>query len=359
MINTRTASFVRIALVIVAASLAFVACVAEPAPDDDGTAPTYQGAQPEDPPPVGEDAGSSNVEDTRCPAVGGIAYERPRPNVMLLVDRSGSMAEPGACSEATCPSKWEQLRALGDYLADIKTQARLGLSFFPSSEDGSGCSVASGVVVPLSDAPDVDQSILGSVALTSPGGGTPIAAALDELEQNGGLDDPDRDNIVVLLTDGMPNCACEGDMECERAAAITAVGGLVERDVPVRLHVVGFGGSATAASDTLTAMAVAAGTALPGPTYYQADTVEGLVQRLYQIAAGVAPCRFTLDTAPPSDSLLVWLDDALVAPCTTGGCDSGYTYDEAAGVVELHGTSCAAIRDGQCHNVWFDTTPSE
>jgi hypothetical protein len=48
-----------------------------------------------------------------CPGAQGIAYEQPRPNEMLLVDRSGSMSSPGSCDTGACPSKWNQLLALG------------------------------------------------------------------------------------------------------------------------------------------------------------------------------------------------------------------------------------------------------
>ncbi|MDP2339490.1 MAG: vWA domain-containing protein [Deltaproteobacteria bacterium] len=294
-----------------------------------------------------------------CPSVGGIAYERPHPNVMLLVDRSGSMNEPGACAAATCGSKWSQLLSLGSYLGAVKQFARLGLSVFPS-EGGDGCHVSSGLMVPITDASNVDQRILGVVQSMGADGRTPISQALDEAALNGGLDATDRDNIIVLLTDGTPNCACAGDAVCEQEQAVEAVRRLVNRDIPIRLYVVGFGASAAVAGETLSAMAEAAGTALPGPVkYHQADRIEDLIGRLFELAADLAPCRFNLDELPEPADLTVHLDDGLVAACSTEPCTSGYTYDVDAGVVELQGASCQAVRDGACHSVWFDTASSE
>lgn len=293
---------------------------------------------------------------TACGVAPGIGYEQPRPNVMLLVDRSGSMSAPGGCAAGSCPSKWQQLLALGGYLADVKQHARLGLTVFPSLE-GEACSVGAGTMVPLSDADDVDAQILDSVARIAPGGRTPIAAALDALTATGALDDPTRDNVIVLLTDGQPNCTCEGDdADCEREEAIAAVTRLADRPVPVTLDVVGFGASATAASATLSAMAETAGSAIPGPvSYFQAETVEQLIGRLYQVAAGLAPCRFLLDELPAEDALVVHVDDGEAEACADAPCLAGYSYDRAGGVVELHGETCEAIRDGGCHNVWFES----
>ncbi len=309
-------------------------------------------------PPPAPDASDDDAVDAappnQCPGAGGIEYQQPAPNVLLLVDRSGSMGEPGACATSTCPTKWQQLLALGSYLGDVKTRARLGMNVFPAPGD-PGCGVSSEPLVPISQAPDVDQQILQAVATVGPGGRTPIAAALDEIGDSGLLDDATRDNVVVLLTDGMPNCACEDDGECERDAAVAAVTALRNRAVPIRVDVVGFGYSADTASDTLSAMAVAAGTDLPGEVkYFRAGTIEELIARLYQVAAGLAPCRFSLDDRPPPAELVVHLDDTEVAACENAPCGAGYVYQEAQGMVELYGASCAAIRDGQCHQVWFE-----
>jgi hypothetical protein len=161
----------------------------------------------------------------------------------------------------------------------------------------------------------------------------------------------------VLLTDGLPNCTCDNDAQCEQDEAVAAVERLRNLPVPIKLDVVGFGESAAVAADTLSAMAVAAGSDIDGPVeYFRAETIEELIGRLYQIAAGLAPCRFNLDDLPPAEDLVVHLDDGVVAPCTDVECAAGYTYDRDGGYVELEGASCAAIRDGACHSEWFETT---
>lgn len=314
---------------------------------DAGTAPRPDAGTSSEP-EGGPDGGASDD------AGRGISSSAVKPNVLLLVDRSGSMAEPSDCGEDTCPSKWDQLRGLGVYLEEAKGLARLGLAMFPSPEEGS-CSVRSSLRVPLTDDPDVDEQILAEATRVRPGGSTPVAAALDEMGRVGGLDDPERDNILLVLTDGQPNCACSvGETLCERNEAVAAVERIAGREVPVDVDIIGFGASAREADETLTAMAEAAG----DERYYQSDTIEELVSTLYDVAVANVPCTFELDGAPEPERLVVWKDGEEVSACSTDPCEAGYTYDEMAKTVELHGSTCSALRDGEDHDVWFDERSS-
>jgi hypothetical protein len=302
--------------------------------------------------PVDPDDPPDDPPDDQCDEP-GICYNAVKANVMLLVDRSGSMSEPADCGQASCPSKWDQLLSLSAYLGEAKGLANLGLAVFPSPEY-NGCEVAGGLLVPLSGHPDVDDHIMAAIAQVRPGGKTPIAAALDELRLSGAISDPDRDNTVVILTDGKPNCACENnDDACERDAVVAAIQRLENGDPPVDIDVIGFGASAHEAHETLAAMAQAAG----DDHYYQSDTIEDLIGTMYEISVGKVPCTFDLDEWPEPDKLIVWMDDVQVPPCTTDPCESGYTYDPSEGVVEFHGVTCNALRDGEGHNVWFDQLP--
>lgn len=325
-----------------------VAC-AEPL-DEVEPAPTWDGGTAREDAGGGfEDAGTADAGRDAGPGIGASAV---KPNVMLLIDRSGSMAEPSDCGSTDCPSKWDQLLGLGAYLGEAKGLARLGMAMFPAPGE-EGCGVAGALRVPLSESPDVDERILAETMSVSPGGRTPVAGALDSMGRIGGLDDPDRKNILLVLTDGRPNCSCTDDPVCEREAAVAAVERLRARDVPVDVDIIGFGQSARDADATLMAMAVAAG----DDHYYQADTIEELIGTLYEVSTRNVPCRFHLDEWPEPDRLLVWKDDEEVPECTSEPCTEGYTYDPSTGVVELRGTSCEALRDGERHSVWFDTRP--
>lgn len=49
------------------------------------------------------------------------------------------------------------------------------------------------------------------------------------------------------------------------------------------------------------------------------------------------------------------LDDNEVAACENAPCGAGSTCDVDNGTVEIFGATCAAIRDGQRHQVWFES----
>jgi hypothetical protein len=280
----------------------------------------------------------------------GIAYDAERTNNMLLIDRSGSMAEPSDCGETSCLSKWDQLLSLRGYLTEVKLVANLGLTLFPSPEH-QGCSVESSVMVPITDSQDVDERIMDILLASIPGGRTPMAAALDRLAESGELDDPEVDTNVIILTDGQPNCICDsGDSECERSAAIDAVERLMRQYPELDVYIIGFGASAHEAHDTLTAMAQVGGE----NRFYQADTIEDLIGRLYEVAIENVPCTFYLDEWPEPENLIVWMDQEQVPPCQGWPCESGYVYEPSIGVVDLVGDACEDLRDGERHMVWFE-----
>lgn len=325
---------------IAAASLA-LACACAPPVGPDSEDPT-------DRPDSGAGASSTDAGPAEVP---GIRSSAIKPNVMLLIDRSGSMATPTDCGAASCPSRWDELLSLGSYLAEAKQLARLGLAVFPGY--GQSCGVDANILVPLGDAENIDELILTAAAQSAPGGGTPLAAALDRVVEQGRLDDPQRDNILLIMTDGDPNCACptNGDRACERASAVAAVERAVRRPVPIDIDVIGFSSSALSAQQTLTAMAAAAGDA----RYYQANTIEELIGTLYEVSVSRVPCKFNLDEWPEPGRLIVWMDGQQVAACTAQPCQRGYVYDPTTGVVVFEGETCAALRDGQHHQVWFDS----
>ena len=154
------------------------------------------------------------------------------PNVMLLLDTSGSMslplnptdaACPTSCGSTTanpcpqaCPTRISTLRsALADWLATRGTTLRLGLTSYPA---GTLCQPPTASSVSLPPAASTDQgqatvlqqhatSINTTLANLIPTGGTPTAAALDFVRMGSALTSADgRDDYVVLVTDGLPNC---------------------------------------------------------------------------------------------------------------------------------------------------------
>ena len=168
-----------------------------------------------------------------------IGWKPLRPNVMLVIDRSGSMVEPTdeSCqcdnpnSQPTCCTKSQQCfspfdpsspndckwKDLLTVITDPKTglvpthetTIRFGLTIFPSNLT---CGEGSVYVEP---AEGNAASITSALQQGGPGGGTPTANTLEMLTTDPVLADPLRSEFALLITDGQPNCNAANAAKCQ------------------------------------------------------------------------------------------------------------------------------------------------
>jgi hypothetical protein len=178
-----------------------------------------------------------------------------KPNLLLLVDKSGSMdlpldvtnlacfTAPGGevcgqdksypCDVATCPTRWSTLSTtVTEFLTPPAVDAgapsaRFGLTFFPQPPDSdvnNQCVPTLSVLAPIDAGVDDSTAALDNLANaasaalatvqssnpqgpTGTGGGTPTGNSLKYFNSNpAAVVDPVRDAYVLLLTDGLPNC---------------------------------------------------------------------------------------------------------------------------------------------------------
>lgn len=340
-------------------------------------------------------------------------------NVLLVVDKSGSMlfpvnpsnpSCPTGCGPqspcpANCPTRLQEMKgAMGGFLTGASGSiARFGLAVFPDADPAVPSTVCQQgrTIHPILTTTDEDIALAGASAtindtiqaIGTPGGlsahgGTPTAATVRMIDANVaaiGLSDSERANVVVLLTDGLPNCstahdgatcACVPGSTCappagtnlsclDYQAAADAVSALFNRPTPIKTIVVGFGaetGAGSVATTALNAMASAGGEPRKCQTAAECggtDTCNGGVcsTQFYQAANGAElaavldklknivtvgePCLYKFDT-PPSDPsfVVVYVDDQKVAPGPTT-----WQYTDVNGpTVELLGDLCTKVK---------------
>jgi hypothetical protein len=328
-------------------------------------------------------------------------------NVMLVVDKSGSMLFPVDTNNSNCPSGCgpapatncpagcptrltEMKAAMGPFLTNQGDIARFGLAVFPL---GSPCVVGgidkdivqSDDGIALAGAASTINGVIQAIGTGTQGslpaaGGTPTAATLRTLENHPTLLASDRKNIVLLLTDGLPNCnssitasncTCVPGANCSTStlncldsqASIDAVNALKSRGI--QTMVVGFGADTAGGGvgfDTLNSMASAGGLPRSCTTnaecgagdscsngvcavrkFYQAANsaeLAAVLQRLAIIVVVGDPCQYRL-AVPPSDPsfIVVYVDSQKI-----GQAADTWHYDSANTSVQLDGALCDRVK---------------
>jgi Mg-chelatase subunit ChlD len=321
------------------------------------------------------------------------AVQNNKPNLMLLVDTSGSMGEP-SCSGCST-TRWQELQgAVSSFVSEVGPKARFGLTNYPAN---NVCAPAGATQVHF-DLPASlqDDDLAGLQAqvdginntlqnVLRPQGGTPTSESLRFVGGLSSLRDPHRSDYILLLTDGLPNCnpgnpvngvddpaACKctlasgctatpsspGAPDYRRLGCLdanTSVQRLAElHEEGIRTIVVGFGALLTGndAEQTLNAMALAGGFPTgctgpgPCPRYYPASNQDELRKVLNLIFENLTnPCELRL--APeelPSDPrlVLVKLTDQAGTQTLENGRD--YVLDSNSGWLQFGEEACSRIQ---------------
>lgn len=195
------------------------------------------------------------------------------PNVQILLDRSGSMLQP----TTTGATRWQvATAAVKAVLAKYNGKFPIGMSFFPASQVTCNSHLAT---VPVYKSQAIIESAMNFIL---PTGSTPTGSALRDAQQLWPLQDPKRDQYIILITDGGPVCGGEPDTCNGSVAQIEAA---LKRNPPISTFVVGFGGGLTSAeSACLSRMALASGRISKRPErYYRADNAAELNRALSDI----------------------------------------------------------------------------
>lgn len=258
-------------------------------------------------------------------------------SVLLVMDRSRSMSQG---------SKWEQTRAAVEAaLGAYDRYLRFGLLMYPTGADVCDeVERAFDVPIALGNGDAISAAMADAEILR----GTPTGAALrtagDLLDS-----DPGQHRVVILATDGGPDCTAEGwdDGGLADVEAYDATSDLAEAGIPV--YVVGIQGSGSA-RNVLNRIADIGGTAKPGDTaFYETTSGAEFAQALIDIALDVDGCTFTLDEHEDAVRMDVALDGAAL------GNDGNAGWELHDGRLRLNGVACLAT-PGTAHQVgvtWY------
>ncbi|WP_375760138.1 adventurous gliding motility lipoprotein CglB [Corallococcus exercitus] len=381
-----------------------------------------------------------------------ITARKSKPDVMLLVDTSGSMTEPVnkdlivngqracdtkdelgrtltcaeqyPCDTSKCPTRWSELQgAMGPFLSESGKLVRFGLTTYPapitteSPTVAQSCAAATTgesvrAVIPIDlDTDDALQEYALQVnaklqaipngGANRPRGGTPTSGSLKFAGTLLTPNSQDRDQIVILLTDGLPNCnefnEYNGGMpecRCTLASATQCTStpggayykrGCLDKNASVqevvalknngiKTIVIGFGAETSSGDGpaVLNEMALAGGfardckvdldcgagdtcnqsTGFCNRAFYQAANREELASALKAISeelAAIDPCFIKLDPSQLPSSNGEDLNDKLIVVYIDGertlaGPD---TWSLGAAGVTFTGSACAKLESSR------------
>lgn len=290
-------------------------------------------------------ADASNVcADVRVEAT------RVTPNVILIVDQSGSMTAGFGGS-----NRWDALRdSLLDQpdglVASLQSTVRFGLALYSAEAEGNSSDPVPGMcpliewVPPSIDNYDPIDAVYGPA---DPIDETPTGASIDAvLDRLTMTPDPSTDpTIFILATDGEPDTCAQPNPQEGQPEAIAAA----ERayDAGIRTYVISVGEGTISASHLQDMANAGLGreSGDPDAEYWEAGDDAGLRTALRDIVGGELSCVVTLDGAIQD------LEEACVGTVRLNGtvipCDDpdGWrAVDETH--IELRGEACDTLQSG-------------
>ncbi len=238
-------------------------------------------------PVPGPDAGDPGDpgDPQECPAVNFEAKAKV-PSIQLLIDRSGSMADPIGNKSRYAAVRDALVEPTDGVVTNLEGRAYFGASLYSTD---SPCPKLYTVPRSMNNRSGI-ASLINS---QSPNGNTPTGPSIDQAVAEFAANPPPVDSppVIVLATDGLPNGCNGGDGQ---AAAVAAAGASYAAGIRLFVLAVGNGINDSHLQNVANAGAgVQAGQ--PNAKFYVANTPAELKTAFEDIIGGVASCELSIN----------------------------------------------------------------
>ena len=257
---------------------------------------------------------------------GEIPSKRLGPNLMVLFDRTGSMAN---ALEGSSETRLDAARkAVIEVLQAYEGQVRFGISLFSACQAG-GCSP--GIVNdPLgSEFLTMKLTLEGTTACQSGNSESSIGATLQKFVGYAPLQAEGRDNAILVIADGGDNCM---------GNPVAVAKAIASQPISVPIHTIGF----TAAANKAELQAISSASA--EATTAAALTGAELKAAMESVVKLLESCSFDLAYPPKSPDIHVFFNDEPQA-IPESGID-GWTINPGGTAVIFHGMACNYVTAG-------------
>lgn len=226
--------------------------------------------------------------DASCPAVNFTA-KAVTPSIQLLIDRSGSMADPIGNTTRYNAIRTSLVDQTNGVITKLQQKAYFGASLYSTD---SPCPRLYSVGRAIGNR----DNIANLINSQSPQGNTPTGPSIDQAVAGFASQPPPAGSppIIVLATDGLPNECNSNDTTAGQAKSITAAKAAYAAGIKLFILAVGNG-----INDAhLQAMANAGAgvqTGMPNAPYYISNTPQDLTNAFNSIIGGVISCDLMIN----------------------------------------------------------------
>lgn len=257
-----------------------------------------------DPPSFEDDEKGDNTGGSSevCQEVNVVA-EREVANVLVVLDRSGSMYTSGGFLTPEVDKWTPAVNAVNSAVGARASSVAFGLMKFGT---GEGCDPGSVDVMPQLGATELVQQSLRGRPADITGGMTPTAQSLAAAGES--LAGVEGDSYILLVTDGAPNCNTKeglgGECNCPGGVCdyweqclddnrtVSTIESLASNNI--KTFVIGY--DTGGLTDVLNRMAAAGDTG--NSQYIAVNDQASLSSALESLTSQVASCNYALDKAP-------------------------------------------------------------